>query len=98
MYGIDFEESTECDVLIDLGQMCSSLLSMRPMFTRTKFALADKLSGHYFEATGTDRVEDLSAKISEALRYYAKFRNDRDELLAWAEKIDRDGLIQAESR
>ena len=97
VYGIDFEESTECDVLIDLGQMCSSLLSMRPMFTRTKLALAEMLSGHYFEAAGTARQADLPAKISEALRYYAKFRSDGDELLAWAEKIERDGLTQTES-
>jgi tRNA A-37 threonylcarbamoyl transferase component Bud32 len=92
LYGIDFEEASECDVLLDLGQMCSSLLSMRPMFTKEKFELVHILSNHYFEAAGTSRLDDLPGKISEALRFYARFRRDGGSLLTWADRIEHSGL------
>jgi tRNA A-37 threonylcarbamoyl transferase component Bud32 len=92
LYGVDFEESSECDVLVDLGQMCSSILSMRPMFVREKFELVRRMSSRYFQATGLDRSDDLPRATAEALRFYAQFRDDREKMLSWAERIESRGL------
>ncbi len=91
--GIDFEEASEEDVIRDLGEMCSSILSMHPMFTGDKLALCRRLSERYFELTGAERAADLSAATAKALRHYANYRTDGGELVARAAVIESDGLF-----
>ena len=92
VYGIDFEECLETDVLIDLGQMCSSVLSMHPMFTEEKFEFVRAMSERYFQSTGQDRRQDLPSSTARALRHYARFRTDGDEMSSWADRIEDRGL------
>ena len=91
--GIDFEEASEEDVIRDLGEMCSSILSMHPMFTGDKLALCRRFSERYFELTGAERTADLSAATAKALRHYANYRTDGGELAARAAVIESDGLF-----
>lgn len=91
--GIDFEESSEEDVIRDLGEMCSSILSMHPMFTVDKFAFCRRLSERYFVLTGAERDADLSTATAKALKHYASFRIDGGELVARAAVIESDGLF-----
>jgi tRNA A-37 threonylcarbamoyl transferase component Bud32 len=91
--GVDFEEASEEDVIRDLGEMCSSILSMHPMFTVDKFAFCRRLSKRYFALTRTERDADLSTATAKALRHYASFRVDGGELAARAAVIESDGLF-----
>ncbi|HUV61203.1 MAG TPA: phosphotransferase [Thermoplasmata archaeon] len=91
--GIDFEEASEEDVIRDLGEMCSSIISMHPMFTVDKFAFCRRLSERYFVLTGAERDADLSTATAKALRHYASFRIDGGELAARAAVIESDGLF-----
>ena len=92
MYGLDFEEASEGDVIEDLGQACATVLSMDPMFTEEKVAFAGRLAGKYFEMTGVERYDDLHEAIVRALRYYASFRGNRAAIEACASRMEREGL------
>ncbi|MCJ7489334.1 MAG: hypothetical protein MUO87_04215, partial [Thermoplasmata archaeon] len=85
--------ASEEDVIRDLGEMCSSILSMHPMFTVDKFAFCRRLSERYFALTGAERDSDLSTATAKALRHYASFRIDGEELVARAAVIEIDGLF-----
>ncbi len=91
--GLDFEEASEEDVIRDLGEMCSSVLSMHPMFTADKLAFCRRLTERYFALTGTERYADLSVATASALRHYASFRTDGGEMVARAAVIESAGLF-----
>lgn len=91
--GIDFEEAHEGDPVEDLGQVIASYLSMRPMFLEGKFAVAGRIASRYAEQSGHDRAEEVPHAVSVALRHYGRFREDGDDLLAWADAIERRGLV-----
>jgi Ser/Thr protein kinase RdoA (MazF antagonist) len=91
--GVDFEECRESDVISDLGQMCSSVLSMNPMFTDEKLEFCRMMSGTYFDSVKMDRAGDLDSATAEALRYYAAFRDDGREMVRFALSIERTGLF-----
>jgi tRNA A-37 threonylcarbamoyl transferase component Bud32 len=92
MYGLDFEEASEGDVIEDLGQACATVLSMDPMFTEEKSAFAGRMAGKYFEMTGIERYDDLRGAVVRALRYYASFRKNRAAVEAFASRVEREGL------
>lgn len=90
--GIDFEESSESDVIDDVGEICSSVLSMRPMFTVEKTRFCKEIANSYFAASGSQRTKDLESAVSKALRRYAPFREDGGLMIQMADDIDRKGL------
>jgi aminoglycoside phosphotransferase (APT) family kinase protein len=94
--GIDFEEAHEGRPLEDLGQVIASFLSMRPAFVPVKMSVARRAAGEYLKRTGIDSGTEIPLAVSDALRHYAKFRDDGDTLLAWADRIARDGLVSRE--
>lgn len=94
VFGVDFEESSRSDPLDDLGQACSSVLSMHPMFTNEKFDFCKLMAKAYFSASGSDRSELLGKATSKALRYYSSYRSDAKPMLEMADEIDRTGLFQ----
>ena len=91
--GIDFEESKESDVIDDLGQMCSSVLSMNPMFTAEKLDFCRKMFDTYFGLVGTGRSSALNSAVARALRYYAAFRDDGHKMIGFASSIEESGLL-----
>lgn len=91
--GVDFEECRESDVIADLGQMCSSVLSMNPMFTDDKVEFCRMMSGTYFDSVGMNRAGDLDSATADALRYYAAFRDDGREMVRFASSIETTGLF-----
>jgi tRNA A-37 threonylcarbamoyl transferase component Bud32 len=91
--GLDFEDASEEDVIIDLGQLCSSVLSMHPMFTAEKRSFCRQLSKSYFNEVGAARAADLDVAIAQALRHYASYRRDGDRMVAEATTIDREGFL-----
>ena len=95
IFGIDFEESSSADVLDDLGQVCSSILSMHPMFTEEKFEFCRSLSDAYFSVNGLDRSAELAGATAKALRYYSSYRSDAKAMLEMADELDRTGELQA---
>ncbi|UCE90774.1 MAG: hypothetical protein JSV90_04895 [Methanobacteriota archaeon] len=97
VFGVDFEESSPADVLDDVGQVCSSVLSMHPMFTQEKFDFCCTLARTYFSATDSDRSDELGSATAKALRYYASYRSDAAAMLDMADSMDRTGLFQADS-
>jgi tRNA A-37 threonylcarbamoyl transferase component Bud32 len=92
MTGIDFEESSESDVIDDVGEICSSVLSMHPMFTVEKTRFCKEIANSYFAASGSQRMKDLESAVPKAMRRYASFREDGGLLLKKADDIDRNGL------
>jgi len=90
--GMDFEESSTSDPIGDMGQLCASLLSSRPMFTPEKFALARGFRDEYSRMSGTDLSGALPVNTARALEYYAQFRRDGPEMVAWAGKLRREGF------
>jgi tRNA A-37 threonylcarbamoyl transferase component Bud32 len=90
--GIDFEESSESDVINDVGEICSSILSMHPMFTFEKARFCKAIADSYFATAGYQRMKDLESAISKALRRYASFREDGASMVQMADDIDRNGL------
>lgn len=96
VFGVDFEESSDTDVLDDVGQMCSSILSMHPMFTDEKFDFCRSLSEAYFSASGSDRSSELAGATAKALRYYSSYRSDATAMLEMADELDRTGELHAE--
>ena len=96
VFGIDFEESSRADVLDDVGQICSSILSMHPMFTQEKFDFCRSLSEAFFSASGLDRSDHLAGAIAKALRYYSSYRSDATAMLEMADELDRTGEFHAE--
>ena len=94
VWGIDFEESSERDPLIDVGQTCSNILSLEPQFTPAKFLLTKEFASLYWRYSGRNRSHELPDKIAEGLRHYAQFRDDSVRLEEWAGNIERRGLDQ----
>ncbi len=90
--GIDFEESSDSDVVDDLGEICSSVMSMHPMFTDEKIRFCRAVADYYFTATGEGRSKDVGQATSRALRRYAPYREDGDLLRQKADEIDKKGL------
>lgn len=93
--GVDFEESSHADVLDDVGQICSSILSMHPMFTKEKIDFCDRLAEAYFSTAGKDRTGDLARATAKALRYYSSFRSDPGLMVEMADELERTGLLHA---
>ncbi len=98
LYGLDFEEAHEGDPLEDLGQLWSSILRMRPAFTKERFAFASEMTSEYWRLTGVDRMDDLPKAVADGLEHYAPFGSDGPELRRWAEAIRRDGIGALEQR
>jgi len=90
--GIDFEESAEADVIDDIGEICSSVLSMHPMFTVEKTRFCKEIANSYFAVSGSQRMKGLESAVSRALRRYAPFREDGGLMIQMADDIDRKGL------
>lgn len=95
--GLDFEEAHEGRPLEDLGQVIASFLSMRPAFVPDKMSVVRRAAGEYLKRTGIDSGTEIPLAVSDALRHYAKFRDDGDTLIAWADRIARDGLVSGEN-
>ena len=86
--GLDFEEASPEDTLIDLGQLCASALMTDPLFTAVKKSFAGHLASRYWTHSGRDRADELAAAVSAAIRHYAPFRSNGSELLRYAARIE----------
>lgn len=94
--GIDFEESGGCEVIDDIGQACSSILSMHPMFTREKAEFCRNVAETYFSAAGVKKVADLNEATARALEHYASFRPDGELMVRKAVEIRSTGIWSGE--
>ncbi len=91
VYGIDFEEGGEEDILRDVGDLCASVLRMKPAFTENKFALVEFFLNEYFSRSSQPRL-DMTDPIVESLNHYSKYGSDGEIVREWAEKIKEEGL------
>lgn len=91
--GLDFEEAAPGDPLPDLGQLCASALMADPVFTERKVAFAKHLADRYWTCSGQRRGEELGGAVAYAVRHYAQYRANGQELLAFASKVE-DGVIR----
>jgi Ser/Thr protein kinase RdoA (MazF antagonist) len=91
--GLDFEEAIRGDTLSDLGQLCASSMMTDPVFTEQKIAFARRLADRYWAVSGQRRMEELDVAISTAIRHYAQFRPNGQELLSYAGRIDRGEVV-----
>jgi tRNA A-37 threonylcarbamoyl transferase component Bud32 len=91
IYGIDFEEAHYGDALQDIGELCASILGMRPLFGPLNFKLTSYMVSGYWKAIGRNRSAELSEWIAVGLEHYAKFREDGEFLQDWAHRFRSEG-------
>jgi len=91
IYGIDFEEAQTGDFLRDLGDMCTSVLRMRPAFTDEKFNQVEFFLDIYFSKVSKPRV-DITEKLVESLLHYSKYSSQGELMKKWGDKIKEEGL------
>ena len=89
--GLDFEESSSGDTISDLGQICASVLMTDPASTEKKIAFSRHLADRYWTCSGQRRADELGGAIASAIRHYAQYRPNGQELLAHAAKIECGG-------
>jgi len=89
IFGIDFEESLHDDALQDLGKACAFILSLNPIFSRKRFEEARFFSNRYWHYFGSNRSDELPNIISNELRNISPYRDEPDQLNAWADKIKK---------
>jgi serine/threonine-protein kinase RIO1 len=91
-YGIDFEEAHSGDPISDIGELCASILGMRPLFGPMNIKMAASLVGRYWRSAGRNRSSDLPDSVADALEHYSGFREDGPILKARSRKIRAEGL------
>jgi aminoglycoside phosphotransferase (APT) family kinase protein len=91
--GLDFEEAAPGDPLPDLGQLCASALMTDPVFTERKVAFVRHLADRYWTCSGQRREDELVGAVASAVRHYAQYRANGQELLAYASKVE-SGIIR----
>lgn len=94
LYGVDFEEASPGNPLLDIGQICASILDTEPMFTPEKSALCLRLITRYSLITGQGNLEPcLSPIIARVLRETASRRpRQQGYLLEQAGLLEKCGL------
>ncbi|MDH3365859.1 MAG: hypothetical protein OEM29_07670 [Thermoplasmata archaeon] len=90
--GLDFEESSESDVIDDIGEICTSVLSMHPMFTEEKVEFCRNVVDSYFTTSGLARRADVPSAVARAMMRYASFRKDGSSMVAKAHDIELHGI------
>ncbi len=91
IYGIDFEESQEGNYLRDIGDMCTSILRMRPAFTFKRFRQIDYFLDEYFACSSKPRI-DITDYLVESLLHYSNYGSQKEELKRWAVRLKEVGL------
>ena len=91
-YGIDFEEVHDGDPMSDIGELCASMLGMRPLFGPKNIEMTASFVNRYWKSIGRGRSSDLPESIAGALEHYARFRDDGMVLNNWSKKIRAEGL------
>ncbi|MEM2899192.1 MAG: RIO1 family regulatory kinase/ATPase [Thermoplasmata archaeon] len=91
-YGIDFEESFSGDPMYDIGQAIAHLLASDNKFSNERFSFARMLAKSYF-LYSEKKPDDISYYIAEGLRHYAKYRQDGEQLRAWASNIEKKPFL-----
>jgi len=89
IYGIDLEESSQGNYLRDVGDMCTSILRMKPAFTDQRFSQMRSFIASYFDRK--DPV-DITESVVEAMDHYSRYGGQHEELKRWSEKIKEFGL------
>ncbi|MFO7991391.1 MAG: phosphotransferase [Thermoplasmata archaeon] len=91
IYGIDFEESVEGDYLRDIGDLCTSVLRLKPAFTESRFSMVRYFLDEYFTRSGRDEV-DINEQLVGSLLHYSRYSSMGDLMERWADKIQENGL------
>ncbi len=91
IYGIDFEESRDENYLRDIGDMCTSILRMRPAFTDKRFGQVEFFLDEYFACSSKPRV-DITDHLVESLLHYSNYGSQGEELKRRALQIKEEGL------
>jgi len=91
IYGIDLEESSQGNYLRDVGDMCTSILRMKPAFTDQRFSQMRSFVAWYFDFASKEPV-DIADSVVEAMDHYSRYGGQREELKRWSEKIKEVGL------
>ena len=94
IWGLDFEESRFGQPSEDLGEMCVSILTTDPVFTREKFMLCKTLIQNYSDNASWD-IGDVDHMVSRMLVEKIKWRPREEQILrGFSERIKRDGLAR----
>lgn len=93
IWGVDFEESRVGKPVEDIADICSSILSTNPMFTKEKFQLCMVFIDSYKKIVSWS-LKDLNTEISYALLEKIQWRpNDEETLRKYSKHIRERGLI-----
>lgn len=91
VYGLDFEEAEDGDSYSDVGDLCTSILRLRPAFTDERFSQTKFFLNEYFSKSPAP-MKDMTEQVSRSLIHYSKYSSMGDVMKEWAEKIRSNGL------
>jgi len=91
VYGIDFEESEDGDPFRDMGDLCTSILRLRPAFTKKRFMQVDFFIDQYFSEAPVP-IKDITEPVALSLLHYSRYSSMGGLMKKWAEKIRSNGL------
>ncbi len=97
VYGIDFEESEDGDPFRDVGDLCTSILRLRPAFTKNRFEQINFFIDRYFSDAPVPR-KDLTEPVTLSLLHYSKYSSMGELMKEWAQKIRSNGLTSISRR
>lgn len=82
IWGLDFEESRLGNSEEDIGEICSSILTTKPMFTQEKFHLCQQLISQY-ERSSQTKLQNINKYISTTFDMITKRRDGHLEIIEW---------------
>lgn len=95
--GVDFEQATEGDPAVDIGETCCSILDTNPMFTRGKVALCREFIQIYGQLSGYTDIPRIKNEISVSMRVVASRRPQQKHIIE--EKLaifEKEGFLGLE--
>ncbi len=92
IWGVDLEETRKGQPTEDIADMCSSILTTKPMFTNEKYKLCKKLIKSYVEKS-PGRIKNIDSEVSYSILKKIQYRPKEEELLRkHAKRIRKQGL------
>jgi thiamine kinase-like enzyme len=93
IWGVDFEESRVGKPVEDIAEMCSSILTTDPMFTKEKFDISKVFIDSYLKKA-PGRIIDINDEIAYSILKKIQWRpTQEDFLIKHSKKIKEKGIF-----
>ena len=86
---MDFEESRNGKPIEDIADMCSSILTTDPMFTKEKYQLCRIFTDSYIKKA-PGRLANINNEIAYSILKKIQWRPDQEEILRKQSKKIKD--------